>query len=196
VEGESEYQIFNSVRKSSKSKFRYFAIDCNGKGGVGNVESTVSLITTALGEINEPIISLVDNDSHIDPLLNPDIHGRVKRFTTICYEIENCILSDDILKIFNLTWAKMKNKIKQYIANNILEAAKLSILEELINNPDARKRKKIKEVREDLARIIKPQVSWDKIISKGLISIKNTKEVKNPNSIKNYIGIEFLNEIF
>lgn len=118
VEGEDDVRIWQQVVRSSNNKLRIYPVECGSVDRIKNYERIVRQMLLAIYDDTARGFSLrdgdnINNSSEINDDL-PLIRNRLK-----CYGPENCILSDDILAEYSITWEKVLQRIKKWLEDNI-----------------------------------------------------------------------------
>lgn len=169
VEGPDDYLIWHQAVKSSNGKLKVVPFDCGSKDQIPKYIRLINKLIDSIGEratTGKSIFALRDNDG--ENVRNQKV-GSVRRFSTVCHEIENCILSDEV--------------------STDDQRVKLGVTD--LKNTDIKSR--MSEITEI---ILSGSNDWQRKIGSAIGQIYHVGNIEESsskeNSIINYIGKDFL----
>jgi ABC-type multidrug transport system ATPase subunit len=112
VEGEDDERIWQQAVRSSQGDLRIWPCPAGDIQSLEEYENQVEAIASAVYE-NATAYSLRDRDSAPYEIDDKKI---VKRMRLFCRAAENLLVSDDVLRLLDTDWEKMKDAIEDWIS--------------------------------------------------------------------------------
>jgi len=119
LEGEDDVFVFQTAIKSSrlndgKDLIKLYPCDC---GGIDNIKNYENLARNLLSSVYDSpkIYSLMDRDDTTTETLDEDTPIKIVRSLTSCREMENLILSDQVLESIGSNWKDAEPIVRKFL---------------------------------------------------------------------------------
>ena len=185
VEGEDDERIWQQTVRSSGGKIKIYPCSVDSISNMNDFEQEVQKIIQTVYEKAKGY-SLRDKDDGeetIDDLLP------IVRMKLSCRNVENLILSDDVLGDLDITWDQLEKRIDTWLGKN-QDHAHYSTMQRFKDGGYNRKNYDIKEVRNDLMGIIGSVKPWEVVVGQTIadLSWSDTTDFKEDGKILSYLG--------
>jgi len=170
IEGDDDHIVWNHAIRKSQGKINFHLVDTGGKDNFVNYEEIVLKISPQLFD-NPRVFEIRDADEDSSGELKKDLKDErfIKRSYLNCREIENLILSNEVLKTLSIdSWNEAKEKIDIDMKYKNLDRYKTKIDQEyglisLLSDTNSK--------------------SWEQLVGEAI-----GKNIESINSLKNTEG--------
>jgi ABC-type nitrate/sulfonate/bicarbonate transport system ATPase subunit len=185
VEGDDDVRIWQEVVRKKLGTLRMTPIGCGGTSYITTYEKRMAQILAAVYD-NGIAYSLRDADGVPDELNND---GPVVRIRMRCYSAENLLLSDEVLRAFNIDWEEAKSRIDAWCNADINKPHdKYAAMKTFVEGGYDRKNRKIKSIRNLLlAQVLQSELSWEIIVGTAIAKLDDDSGT-GPDSLRSYLG--------
>ena len=120
LEGEDDVFVFQTAIKSSRTKdgvdvIKLYPCDCGGIDNIKKYEDTARKLLSSIYD-NPKIYSFMDRDDSVTEPTDEDTPIKIMRSITACREMENLVLSDQVLESIGSNWEKAEIVVKKLIS--------------------------------------------------------------------------------
>ena len=185
VEGEDDERIWQQVVRSSNGRIKIYPCSVDSVSNMNDFEEEAQKIIQTVYD-NAKGYSLRDKDKGeetIDDLLP------IIRMKLSCRSAENLLLTDEVLEFLGTNWNQLKQKIESWLGSNS-EHPHYSAMNDFKTSSYDRKDHDIKEIRNDLMRIVGSSKPWEVIVGQQIASLNwsDSTNFSEEGKILSYLG--------
>ncbi|KKS29930.1 MAG: hypothetical protein UV60_C0008G0035 [Parcubacteria group bacterium GW2011_GWA2_43_11] len=187
VEGEDDERIWQTAVRSSNGHIIIYPCSVDGTPEMPKFEKDIIKIMKAVYE-NAKGYSLRDKDESGYDELNDE--GPLIRFRLKCREIENLLLTDEVIKETRIkTWESLRDKLVIWIKNNS-EHCYIQTMKDFQNSNFDRRNFDIKNIRNILVNEMGETRTWEVLVGKtiGNSMWNDSTNFNTENSIFTFLG--------
>ena len=199
LEGEDDERVWHKARASSRERLKFVPVCCSGKDQLRTAEKVLDSMLSALLDIPNPNASFslrdLDNASPENPL-SP--LSTVTRLRLACRDIENCLLSDEVLEQFGLTWDDLRTKVRSWLAQHSSEHPAHNALDTLMQNGADRRSVDIKSAADVLATLLSiSSPTWQEAVGSAIGRAVEANSLQNSgeNCLWTYLSAEVVSKL-
>lgn len=186
VEGEDDERVWQQAARTSQGRLKVFPVVAGTVVHLKDLESSCDSLMNGIYD-NPKAISVRDGDGKREAI---DAVGCVHRFRLQCYEIENLLLTDDVLNSMSSNWSDFVTRANSWCSLNS-NRAEIELLQKVIGSPDRFRNQKIKDIRNLIPAILDSKKQWETIVGQALGRL-DASSPSGKNALKDYVGEDLL----
>lgn len=191
VEGDDDLRIWEQVTRSTKGKFNFQPCAVDGKPNFQIRETELEQILSSLYD-SARAYSVRDGDGIVEQLTDTPCVARIR---LRCREVENLLLSDEVIEHCGLTWAEVEKRCEEYIEKKPDSPTGDALILFRDGGYD-RINAKLERIRTTLPDLLEKDWSWEVLIGKVIAdAILNNKFKASNTSLKAMFGEKFWGQI-
>jgi len=192
VEGEDDERIWQQAVRSSNGKIQLYPCSVDGIGNMSDLEKECQKIIQAVYD-DAKGFSLRDRDGNYDEL---DDLLPIVRLKLECRNVENLLLTNEVLQTLMTNWEQVKEKITLWLGNNS-DHIHFDIMNGFIECGFDRKNYDIKEIRNDLMGIFGSSKPWEVAIGQTIANLtwNGSTRFDQDGSIYSFLGEKLVQNI-
>lgn len=191
VEGDDDRRVIEQIVRSGNGRFSFAPCVVGSVDEMGKWENWLGTYLPSIYD-DPKGYSLRDLDEAENPEIN-DI-GCVSRSRLNCYAIENLLLTNECLAQFHLKPKSFRKKLQKWAEENPKHQTTEATLA-LVENFDARRTLKIKDVRNVITALLGTNKPWEILIGQ-LVAQNIDKKSDDANSLHTYLGDSVTGKLF
>lgn len=191
VEGDDDRRVIEQIVRSGNGRFAFAPCVVGSVDEMGKWENWLSTYLPSIYD-DPKGYSLRDLDDAENPEIN-DI-GCVSRSRLNCYAIENLLLTNECLAQFDLKPKSFRKKLQKWVEENPKHQTTEATLA-LVDNFDARRTLKIKDVRNVITALLGTNKPWEILVGQLVAQNVNSKS-DDANSLHTYLGDSVIDKLF
>ncbi|MES2784617.1 MAG: AAA family ATPase [Pseudomonadota bacterium] len=184
LEGEDDERVWQQAARSSQGRIRVFPVVATSVNQQTEVEAFASDVLEALFD-NPKALSIRDGDGQRGALSSV---GVVTRFRLQCYEIENTLVTDEVLRAMGHTWDTFQIEAGEWMSVNTTHKD-LELVRRVSESPDRLRDVKIKSIRQLICSIAGSNKPWEVVVGQVLGTIPFAPAAAE-TSILSFVGFD------
>jgi len=190
LEGDDDERVWQQAIRSSRGKIRAYPCAVDGIDQLNSYEKEVSKIIQAVYD-NAVGYSIRDRDDMPEDI--GDIPP-IRRMRLSCRNIENLLLSDEVLTMLGTSWETLRERIDSWLAKNP-EHPHYAMMKAFSEVGYDRKQADVKELRIDLVALLGTNKPWEVLIGQAIASIVGVQPSISPTSLSAFLGPRVVSEL-
>jgi len=182
IEGEDDERIWQQVARSKRGDFKYFPCIATSVNVQSDLEAFLQNFLPAFYDTPRAI-SIRDGDNVDGEIAHLEF---VKRYKLNCYEAENLLLTNEVLKRLDSSWDNFKTRAQAWVDGDGLLNPTRDLVISLIANENRHRHVKIKSIRNVIVGICDSNKPWEVAVGQSIANLDQNSE--ETHSIYNYLG--------
>lgn len=186
VEGEDDVRVWQQAVRTSSGKINLFPCSCDTVAKMNEYEEDAKSIMKAIYD-DAVAYSLRDGDDKIGQTITDDLP--VIRFRLNCCEVENLLLTEEVLKRCGVSWEELKLRMETWVS--LTPGHKYSKeMDEFIKADFPRRTFKIKNLVNIFLGLLEVNKPWEIVVGQtiGELDFKTAPNFSDEGSIQEFLG--------